>query len=145
MFYILLLHTIHEINIYQKQLSVVHAKCKMIFIVKRFSWKIKYKCLFTRQQPTDKKADGFKGKSPVEEKNHHVIITGHSLGGGLARIVGTLTNVPSVSFSPPGLGEFYMQTMFFRHGSLQSIHKSTFTRDFRIYVIVCLYYWLRFM
>jgi len=32
-----------------------------------------------------------------------VIITGHSLGGGLARIVGTLVGLPSVSFSPPGL------------------------------------------
>ena len=32
-----------------------------------------------------------------------VIITGHSLGGGLARIVGALTSIPSVTFSPPGL------------------------------------------
>jgi hypothetical protein len=32
-----------------------------------------------------------------------VLITGHSLGGGLARIVGALTELPSVSFSPPGL------------------------------------------
>jgi len=37
----------------------------------------------------------------------NVIITGHSLGGGLARIVGTLTGVASVSFSPPGLGLSY--------------------------------------
>ena len=35
--------------------------------------------------------------------NRSLIITGHSLGGGLARIVGTLTGQPSVSFSPPGL------------------------------------------
>ena len=39
----------------------------------------------------------------IEHTNKSVIITGHSLGGGLARIVGTLTGLPSVSFSPPGL------------------------------------------
>ncbi len=38
---------------------------------------------------------------------HDVFITGHSLGGGLARIVGTLTGQGSVSFSPPGLGLSY--------------------------------------
>jgi lipase ATG15 len=32
-----------------------------------------------------------------------VALTGHSLGGGLARIVGSLTGQPSVSFNPPGL------------------------------------------
>ena len=36
-----------------------------------------------------------------------VFITGHSLGGGLARIVGTLTGQGSVAFSPPGLGLSY--------------------------------------
>jgi hypothetical protein len=36
-----------------------------------------------------------------------VVLTGHSLGGGLARIVGTLTHKPSVTFSPPGLGVSY--------------------------------------
>jgi hypothetical protein len=40
-------------------------------------------------------------------EGHQVIITGHSLGGGLARIVGTLAGQGSVSFSPPGLGQSY--------------------------------------
>jgi hypothetical protein len=39
--------------------------------------------------------------------SHQIVITGHSLGGGLARIVGTLSETPSVSFSPPGLGLSY--------------------------------------
>ncbi len=42
-----------------------------------------------------------------EREGHEVFITGHSLGGGLARIVGTLTGQGSVSFSPPGLGLSY--------------------------------------
>ncbi len=36
-----------------------------------------------------------------------MIITGHSLGGGLARIVGTLLQQVSLSFEPPGLGTSY--------------------------------------
>jgi hypothetical protein len=35
--------------------------------------------------------------------SHRVILTGHSLGGGLSRIVGALARLPSVSFSPPGI------------------------------------------
>jgi hypothetical protein len=39
----------------------------------------------------------------LARNGRNVIITGHSLGGGLARIVGSLTETPSVSFNPPGL------------------------------------------
>ncbi len=42
----------------------------------------------------------------------NIVITGHSLGGGLARIVGTLTGQPSVSFGPPGLGLSYRKYSF---------------------------------
>lgn len=34
---------------------------------------------------------------------HKVVITGHSLGGGLAKIVGALTGKATVAFSPPGI------------------------------------------
>jgi putative lipase involved disintegration of autophagic bodies len=37
------------------------------------------------------------------EKKTDVILTGHSLGGGLSRIVAALTHLPSVSFAPPGI------------------------------------------
>lgn len=42
-----------------------------------------------------------------KNKNKQIIMTGHSLGGGLARIVGTLTGHPSISFSPPGFALSY--------------------------------------
>lgn len=38
-------------------------------------------------------------------KGRQVVLTGHSLGGGLARIAGALEGAPSVTFSPPGLGQ----------------------------------------
>lgn len=37
--------------------------------------------------------------------DRHVVMTGHSLGGGLAHIVGSFTERPSVAFSPPGVLE----------------------------------------
>ncbi len=43
----------------------------------------------------------------MQPQPHHLVITGHSLGGGLARIVGALTGQASVSFGPPGLGLSY--------------------------------------
>ena len=58
----------------------------------------------------------------IESSNNSVILTGHSLGGGLARIVGTLTELPSVSFSPPGLALSYRKYSATRpDGSLLSI------------------------
>ena len=58
----------------------------------------------------------------LESSNNSVMITGHSLGGGLARIVGTLTELPSVSFSPPGLALSYRKYCATRpDGSLLSI------------------------
>lgn len=46
---------------------------------------------------------GTSGSGGETERSHRVILTGHSLGGGLSRIVGALARLPSVSFSPPGI------------------------------------------
>lgn len=37
--------------------------------------------------------------------NNDVIITGHSLGGGISHVVAALTHIPSIAFSPPGILE----------------------------------------
>ncbi|CAK4676729.1 hypothetical protein LEN26_008041 [Aphanomyces euteiches] len=41
----------------------------------------------------------------IQDRN--VILTGHSLGGAIARVVGSVLGKPSVSFSPPGSGQTY--------------------------------------
>jgi hypothetical protein len=51
--------------------------------------------------------EGKEGGGAKKKKRKEVVMTGHSLGGGLARIAGTLTGQPSVSFSPPGLALSY--------------------------------------
>ncbi|KAF0696287.1 Aste57867_12985 [Aphanomyces stellatus] len=40
-------------------------------------------------------------------RDRNVILTGHSLGGAIARVVGSLLGKPSVSFSPPGSVQTY--------------------------------------
>lgn len=40
-------------------------------------------------------------------RDRKVILTGHSLGGGIARIVGSILGKTSVTFSPPGLVQSY--------------------------------------
>ncbi|CAN0196501.1 unnamed protein product, partial [Phaeothamnion confervicola] len=48
-------------------------------------------------------------------KGSNIVLTGHSLGGGLARIVAALERTASVCFSPPGIAQSYRK---FRSGPL---------------------------
>ena len=39
---------------------------------------------------------------PQMPPHHELVLTGHSLGGGIAHITAALLNLPVVAFSPPG-------------------------------------------
>ncbi|KAI9905524.1 hypothetical protein PsorP6_014024 [Peronosclerospora sorghi] len=39
--------------------------------------------------------------------DRHVVLTGHSMGGGIARLVGSIVGATSVTFSPPGFVQSY--------------------------------------
>ena len=38
----------------------------------------------------------------INETDHHILLTGHSMGGGLAKIIGSRLKLPAVSFMSPG-------------------------------------------
>jgi putative lipase involved disintegration of autophagic bodies len=58
------------------------------------------------------------------DKNTEVILTGHSLGGGLSRIVAALTHLPSVSFAPPGIALSHRKFSFLEEKSPQMSQQS---------------------
>jgi len=44
--------------------------------------------------------------------DRQVVLTGHSLGGGLARIVAAIEHLPNVAFSPPGVAQSYYKFVY---------------------------------
>jgi hypothetical protein len=70
---------------------------------KVIAWLFELNSFFGLQEEADYYKPLVERVMELSRQGTRVIITGHSLGGGLARIVGALTHEPSVSFSPPGL------------------------------------------
>ena len=44
--------------------------------------------------------------------NHRIILTGHSLGGGLAQLIGYWTKIPYVTFNAPGMAQVKVMSKF---------------------------------
>ncbi len=44
--------------------------------------------------------------------DRQVVLTGHSLGGGLARIVAAVSHVPNIAFSPPGVAQSFYKFVY---------------------------------
>lgn len=73
----------------------------------------------------------------VQTQGVNIIITGHSLGGGMASIAGALTGLKSVGYSPPGIKwsslKFGIQDMYSLDETMISIYAKCVSR-LRVYV-----------
>eukprot|EP00520_Triparma_pacifica_P000869 CAMPEP_0118648814 /NCGR_PEP_ID=MMETSP0785-20121206/9366_1 /TAXON_ID=91992 /ORGANISM="Bolidomonas pacifica, Strain CCMP 1866" /LENGTH=978 /DNA_ID=CAMNT_0006541051 /DNA_START=204 /DNA_END=3136 /DNA_ORIENTATION=+ len=71
-------------------------------------------------------ADYYKGVLDYvrEIKDRQVVLTGHSLGGGLARIVAAVERLPNVAFSPPGVAQSYYKFVYDEISDFDELRKT---------------------
>ncbi|RLN48113.1 hypothetical protein BBJ28_00023790 [Nothophytophthora sp. Chile5] len=58
-------------------------------------------------------------------KDRKVVLTGHSMGGGIARLVGSIVGTPSVTFSPPGFVQSYSKLIHHIGGTSMKVDRAT--------------------
>lgn len=56
--------------------------------------------------------------------DRNVILTGHSMGGGIARLVGSIVGKPSVTFSPPGVVQSYSKLVHHIGGQSMKVDRA---------------------
>lgn len=54
-----------------------------------------------------------------------VVLTGHSMGGGIARLVGSIVGTTSVTFSPPGFVQSYSKLIHHIGGMSMKVHRAS--------------------
>jgi len=73
-------------------------------------------------------ADYYKGVleyvRSIKEDGRQVVLTGHSLGGGLARIVAAVERLPNVAFSPPGVAQSYYKFVYDEISDFDELRKT---------------------
>ena len=59
---------------------------------------------------------------------HELVLTGHSLGGGLAHITAALLNTPVVAFSPPGAYQSLAKHLYWNAKERRQMHHAAHNR-----------------
>ncbi|TYZ58248.1 hypothetical protein PybrP1_007925 [[Pythium] brassicae (nom. inval.)] len=58
-------------------------------------------------------------------RDREVLLTGHSMGGGIARLVGSILGKPSITFSPPGFVQSYSKLVHDIGGKATKVNRAS--------------------
>ena len=65
---------------------------------------------------------------PRLPKHHELVLTGHSLGGGIAHITAALLNLPVVAFRPPGAYQSLAKHLYWNAKERRQMHHAAHNR-----------------
>uniref|UniRef100_A0A7S4NLK8 Fungal lipase-type domain-containing protein n=1 Tax=Guillardia theta TaxID=55529 RepID=A0A7S4NLK8_GUITH len=69
---------------------------------------------------------------PDLPQSHQLVLTGHSLGGGIAHIAAALLNEPVVSFTPPGAYQSLSKHLYWNAKDRRQLHQAAHNRTVTI-------------
>ena len=74
-----------------------------------------------------------KVKPRVKQKSSNLVITGHSLGGGIAHIVAIMVNAPAYAFNPPDAYKSLSKHLYWNAQDRRQMHEAAHNRTVTVF------------